>query len=295
MLANALAGLVAEDENLVFHYCDSRSFLSLLENGCLWASDLRSMNDPREIGDGKRILDSFLQGLEFAVGSPNDEFRKQVLERLKLVESLTRSFCTSFTGLKDDLYSWLNYGDKGAGFCIGFRRDYFSDILWHNVTYSDQQYRAKVKKIWASSLTNYAGCAADDEEAKKSVISRATFELQDSYSAFKHASWAAENEMRLLFPVIRTEDDKEFRIFGFYEDYIKGGKVRYRSTHRGIRPYLTVSVKEHMIDDVLVPSAIAQVILGPNNMSEIEVVESVLAEAGFAALKIDKSDCKFVV
>ena len=38
-----------QDDGLLYHYCSMNTLVSIVENQCVWFSDLNYMNDPSEI------------------------------------------------------------------------------------------------------------------------------------------------------------------------------------------------------------------------------------------------------
>ncbi len=82
-MKNALAKVsIDHNDPVVYHYCSSMAFESIIESGCFWATDLRSMNDPREVKSSISTVLKFLEDMRFIEGSPSAE----------LLDHTTRAF-----------------------------------------------------------------------------------------------------------------------------------------------------------------------------------------------------------
>ncbi|MGI3168625.1 DUF2971 domain-containing protein [Pseudooceanicola sp. C21-150M6] len=291
MSGNALAGYLNMSQPVCYyHYCDAHAFLQIIQNKAIWASDLKYMNDPREVGESFRIVAEFLEGMDFDARSPNGNFLSGLRDHFNGLRESTRIFGCSFSKKADDLYSWLNYGSKGVGFSLGLDRDYFMN-LWTDVVYDTKDFQDKIEKIWQDGVLKFSG-AAEDEERRVAVYTT-SYRLQEASAAFKHTSWRAEDEVRLTSLVWGPENsDSPMSILGggVYEI---NGTVKYRSSKRGIVPFVNLRLDAEDYGGQKLSQSIAEVIVGPNNKTDIGVLRSLLVENGFTGVRIRKSNCEF--
>lgn len=285
MPENSLALLLKEE--IVYHYCSSSAFESIIENRCIWAADVRAMNDPREVKSSFQTVASFLEGLSFAEGSISAELLRDVKNRFEAYNKFSRFFCSSFTYSNDDLYSWLNYASRGHGFAIGIKKSFFSDFYWRDITYNDSIFREKLTRIWDESIGKAAGGANLGELCADAAIA-----LQKACVSNKHSSWSNENEARIILPMLLVKKDTgKYFDLDIVKEILKSPEVRYKSSQYGLRPYVEISLQEAAEGSQ--SSAIAEVIIGSNNYTSEEVVEAFLAANRFTAARVTRSKCEF--
>lgn len=108
-----------EQPNTLYHYTSNNAFISIIEMKKIWLSDLRLSNDTSE---GKYAFNLVKEILE----------EYNVLMNPRLINIMGRAstafgFC--FTGNGDILSQWRAYSLDARGICIGFRREFFVDLL----------------------------------------------------------------------------------------------------------------------------------------------------------------------
>ena len=121
------------NDRILYHYCDTSTFLNIIKKKQLWMTDISKSNDYDEM----RILlpdifDYIVNAYERTpfvfnyVGKKGLDAIKQVVddtERLinKAFErGRTTSFVVCFSEYGDSLGQWRGYGDDGNGISIGF-------------------------------------------------------------------------------------------------------------------------------------------------------------------------------
>ena len=283
---NALSSF--SSDTTVYHYCDSEAFLGLVENGEVWASDLRAMNDPRESLDGHDQITSILEEQEAADGSVLDEFNQAVSQKIGDFKSNLRFFVSSFTYNRDDLYSWQNYSSKGQGFAIGFKKKLFgSDLV--DVIYTQGDFREKIRSLLVEGQTKFTG--AGDEKAKSSALFNTALRMSIQTASFKHHSWKMENEARLVLPMFYSPiGSPAYSWLGANEG--PSANAKFRATRFGIRPYLAKSLHDSGSGGDR-NSAISEVVIGPNNPTDMEVASACLKTYGLENVVASKSKCEF--
>lgn len=110
---------------IVYHYTDTQAFKGVVENGALWATDFRYLNDSGEL---VYTWAAFVQRLDQLVDQPGDhaEAYRAQLEALTLMNARDLMqfddgvFVACFTELPDEVTQWTGYGDKGRGLALGF-------------------------------------------------------------------------------------------------------------------------------------------------------------------------------
>jgi hypothetical protein len=295
-LSNALASLmIGGYDQIVYHYCGPSVFESIVESRCIWAADLRSANDPREVRDGGSAVKEFLSKSSYPEGSVSNTFVRNVSSSFDQFSSELRFFASLFTYEKDHLYSWLHYGGRGQGLAIGIRKAAFPAYRWNDITYDRAAFDASIQSIWRAGLEAYAACVTDPEKLQREHFT--AIEFLEAVGAYKHFSWASEREARLSIPVFLSRKDgrAEFQAISSLHDYIVDGKIDFRSHARGIRPFARMRLDHEDIMEDDRSRAIAQVIIGPNSAVQGEVVEAFLAANGYTDFIVENSACQFTL
>ncbi len=104
------------DTKIAYHYCGAQALLSIVQNGSVWASDLRCMNDTRELEHGMALI------REAAKGHSTDVEGTKIFEAALAHKTFSDQviFAASFSEDRDVLSQWRAYADDGAGYAIGF-------------------------------------------------------------------------------------------------------------------------------------------------------------------------------
>lgn len=113
----------------VYHYCSVETFLSIIQNSCLWMGNVRHSND---LTERVPLINALCRQLTDAI-SPNlsssDSARlKEIMTQFQEDAQGTYNPCyaTCFSFQPDLLSQWRGYADNGAGVAIGFHGDYFA-------------------------------------------------------------------------------------------------------------------------------------------------------------------------
>jgi hypothetical protein len=110
---------------VLYHYTDAPGFAGIVQQGELWATDVRFLNDPLEL---KYAWDEFLSALE-AHKKEKPQYSDAydaVLQAISNVKAINpdaiedRIFSTSFSEDGDELNQWDRYADHAKGMALGF-------------------------------------------------------------------------------------------------------------------------------------------------------------------------------
>jgi hypothetical protein len=105
---------------IVYHYTDDKGLRGILESGCVWLTDIFSLNDPSELRHGLSRIVAILNE-KAASGPPESQQFAEMFRSLD--QGLSRSahyFVCSFSETGDDLGQWRAYADNGRGYALGF-------------------------------------------------------------------------------------------------------------------------------------------------------------------------------
>lgn len=166
---------------MLYHYCATETFLSILRHRSIWMSSLNLTNDSTE---GKVMIRSILRYAALrGVYNGLERWLEQALGMINAGE--TFGFCLSEQS--DLLSQWRGYADDGRGVSIGFRTGYLTDCA-----------NASLRQNMGADSFRLEGVIYDDEQ-----------QLEDGRDPFDRLHPLAMNA--LYRPQGETEDGAKAR------------------------------------------------------------------------------------
>ena len=135
-----------QDDGLLYHYCSMNTLVSIVENQCVWFSDLNYMNDPSEIflkniNFPGILLDTYQKepfDFEFEHNGVKNSFEDyltpSIIENtlMKGGQHNNSLFAFCLSDKCNDLSQWRLYGDNGKGVCLGFKKAKIEKFIKEN-------------------------------------------------------------------------------------------------------------------------------------------------------------------
>lgn len=284
---------------ILYHYCSTQTFHSILDTGTLRLSSLTQSNDYLE---GKLVAESVAR-IAKSEGLADDETARIQDEIARLESTFSGlGFCLSEEG--DLLSQWRGYAVDGTGVAIGFEEDYLEWLAGANadekmpsirlarVEYELEAHDGLVRETyqemkrlmesgdWARKNA-IADLLAEDAEtsskvSKKAVsanmnISLAALRFLDHLYLLKSPGFREEREWRLISHLIADTQ----------------GRIGYRPSGNQLIPYRTCK----MGDPGQTP--ISRVVLGPKHKTPTSVVESFLRQANLGDITVSRSSTSY--
>jgi Protein of unknown function (DUF2971) len=277
---------------ILYHYCSSSTFDSIIKNRSIWLSALSLSNDALE---GKLVRQTFQRLIQ------KDQIQDVIAQHIHLTFDIISDrfdalgFCLSQNG--DLLSQWRGYADA-YGFSIGFSKlylDKLSDPVFNEsgnlrlnkVKYSSVEHEAAIKPIYDKvqheikmghftkpvspffGMRTAADIKAETEEYNASIDKLVTTILLSVGSMFslKSDAFEEESEWRLTSLVM----------YKYETNY------SIRATRDKLIPYRACRLKELGIPPIV------EVVIGPKNSTPIEVVESYLSSLGYSNVAVRRS------
>ncbi|MCX8287921.1 DUF2971 domain-containing protein [Enterobacter pseudoroggenkampii] len=272
----------------IFHYTDLNGFKGIVENSCLWATNIHFMNDKNEYTHGIlcfRNALKYLEGSELSNAleislksaiSKYDDYELMKHEAARHVYSI--SFCRGI----DKLSQWRGYGNSQGislefdefALIDGVEKD--SAFFRHgDVIYTDEKNTVEVNKKIIDFFSEFSDYFLKDKKNEGSRYSNsftrfitANLLMESSIPFLKNYGFSEENEFRFVFS----------RGIGM-------PKVNFRVGAYGLIPYLNIRMK----DDKKLP--IAKVVIGPAKDKEMIYlgVRMILDANGYNDVQIEFS------
>jgi hypothetical protein len=143
------------------------------------------------------------------------------------------------------------------------------------VRYDNEALRTKIRTI----LDHYVSGLED-----KNNVLECAFRLRDLTFLFKNPTFQEENEWRISYsPIITAHLEKQdLQIIGMLRE------LKFRASRYGVLPYFEMPFRENAPGD-----AIAEVVVGPKNLSAEGLVNMVLLSLGYRGVSVRRSSASY--
>ena len=200
----------------IIHYTDANAVYSILRNGRIWLTDLRFLNDSRELHDGVDILSKALEAPEFGVFT-NHEYKDASIEYLRSAFSDTVTygideepiFVFSFSRRENLLSQWRAYGSYAIEFDAKVFTEEISGVRQCVYVQKEKKDTAKIAVTRALNIisqdmgNNGGGLSTKSLDALGDLIELA--------ATFKDKGFSEEEEFRVISQAGEGDDSIKFR------------------------------------------------------------------------------------
>ncbi|TGQ08701.1 MULTISPECIES: DUF2971 domain-containing protein [unclassified Mesorhizobium] len=283
---------------ILYHYCSTETFWSIISNQSIWLSSLSLSNDTME---GKWLVKVFGELLR---DEKISEYKtNKMLFHIQGLSDFADGlgFCLSEAG--DMLSQWRGYASNASGMCIGFGKDELAAVsakyrvtdgkgfIVSKVEYSESKQRELLQPVLAKlkdlaekgafdvprNLLMEAGMTQEEKEQKEALRAELfneflyeTLTLLNHLYQVKNPAFSEELEWRLVSFLTGSDHD-----------------CKFRATTDRIIPYREFSLK--LPDN----AAIKEVIIGPRNISSVDLIKKLLAKHDLHDVKVSRSEATY--
>lgn len=285
--------------SILYHYCSSETFVSLAQNKSIWLSSLTLSNDSLE---GRLVNETVMR---LAARDKLDlRSQEKLRESLEFIERFFDGlgFCLSEDG--DLLSQWRGYADDAKGVALGFNRAYLETLSNSSLGQSSAGFA--LHKVEYEQVAQEALVEPTYRELRQLIAAgafrpRGTFSLLDTRTPDEKETddkriGAAHRDLilrlldflpmlfRLKFDAFKEE--KEWRLVSMlvgkrFED------CQFRALPGKVIPY-----RWFALQPLDVP-ILTEVVLGPRHQTPIEVIESLLVQAGLSGTAVRRSRASY--
>lgn len=247
-LAKAIAATRRSIKNIT-HYTSIEGFRSIIENNQLWASNIRFLNDKREMDFGLEAAVAFLREQDENAGgsSVKNSAIKEASARIR-ARGIPSAYACCFCTRRDNLSQWRGYSTGGQGisivFEIGKLEQHFKSYgaIIAEVAYGADATKRRLKEEFEKYVTSTSGDLFSYGTLSASDLENLILSLSPQ---FKHKSF---------------EDEREWRVI--VNGPQKTGDLCYRTKDNVLVPYIRLGEPN-------LPLPIEQVIIGPGKDMDI--------------------------
>jgi len=275
------------EPSILYHYCSNSAFHSIMSQRRVRLSLLSMSNDTKE---GQHILD--LAGRIFP-----DTFahRNDALEQLKQVISRVSAigFCLSADG--DVLSQWRGYADNAQGVALGFdfaalkaatEQESEDGIIVRiaSVAYSSKALETAMKPYVQPVIEHYESGAMRQPRLSTLLMKMTNEEMEEDkqrymgehkklfYMLFDIANYAYMIKANFFI------EEQEWRIIGHLTNLmgvLALPSVQFQASAEKLKPFRDFPLRG------FAPSMVKEVVLGPRNQTQVEVMRLFLDGLGF--------------
>lgn len=232
-----------------YHYTDAAGLLGIIQNGRMWATDIRFLNDPSE---GAFLPERLLELMRSKAGGVTDAELKVingVEAALRHPRSQSGTYCVSLSANGDLLSQWRGYGGFGKGYAVGLNLGYSYPhpqiAQFYDVVYGDQG----LEEL-AIDLLDLFVVASD--KWRDQMYEEWAYTLGVLAKSFKNSSYEEEQESRLVCS--KVEEGKDL--------FTHELPLMFRTKGSDVIPYIPMSLTPLQAKEVpRLP--IERIIVGP--------------------------------
>jgi hypothetical protein len=268
----------------IYHYTDLNGLIGIIENQCLFSTNIGFVNDNKELIYGREfILRTIPQLKNTLTEYIKPELIDAIVDSLNSIQ-IPEFYTTCFSKEKDLLSLWRGYADNGQGIAIGFysglRNSINQMLQGSHVKYDTKIQKAYLKEILKISLSfiiekkiEHKLTEEEFELVTKKIISNIILE---DFLTFKDKGFKEENEYRYIVGSQYIKNDKK-------------NKIHFRTNGKFLIPYIKLEAKA----GELLP--INEIIVGPCNYQSTlkRGIIRLLIENGYNNVPINFSDVPF--
>lgn len=331
LLTNEYLNYSPKVPKILYHYCSTHAFLSIIKNSNLWLADASKTNDETELiglfENISNIIDDIL--LQY-----KSIFTEETILQAKICSELviknlisgeapivknSKNLLICFSEARDLLSQWRAYSNNGQGLAIGFNSEYLKEFVsstsygFTKVIYNKKDSNRLLYKGMCEQLKWSIQDALDEKnhlnaQALLLNLSQVIFSIFQEGFVFKHNSFSEEREWRIMkrFTSSNFDDSDGADDYGYAEfldgifranpDYCSSfsrSELKYRSIEDDIRTYIELGFEK------IKSKFIKEIIIGPKcNISELDI-KLMLTQFGYIddiysdAIKITQSNAPY--
>lgn len=204
---------IGTQAEVLYHYTSAKGLLGILQSSRLHATDVRYMNDERELAHGLELVSESFEEWRTQQKTP---LRHKILRGINLKSLISRYdiYAHCLSANRDQLSQWRGYAAEGTGYAIGFMRTGLEELTVEDTSVPAILVRMDYSSNAEGTIAYLEGILLGHEEAEKEgkpftmASSRRMIEeilLAESLK-FKNSAFVEEKEWRLCSLVPKTSD-----------------------------------------------------------------------------------------
>ena len=269
---------------VLYHYCSTSTFLSIIQRRCLWLSDINTMNDYGEMHWSYAL---FIEAANTILDVVGTDFVDEVDKIIHQGQTRILPMLCAFSTDGDVLSQWRAYAEDGSGVAIGFNSAKIAGLSVRvaSIEYSREKQIGHFRSWLLAMHEVYNGIT--EEKRKKFLFDKCAYFSVDM-AFFKNPAFAEEKEVRILraIPVNHDGNGWSLRDSGGTGERVSRKKlpILFRAARNGgVISYVEMPL--HGLGNDL----IVEVVVGPKSANNGVEISMALNAAGFTGHNIRHS------
>lgn len=242
-------------DELIWHYTDQNGLIGVMKSGKVRASNAFYLNDFQEVTHGKNLILNWYDIKKAGISKTDplaalyQEFVESIEVSIRISDLVDQPYVSCFSSREgEDLLSqWQAYGKGGFGYSLGFNpkeiAENCQDAKLFRVIYDETKQKEIVEQVLEEyyhelyKILNSTNGLTQHESFVDFKHSVAKF-IHVCVCCFKHWSWTAEHEYRLLSLIAPFESSKNSKIFN---------DIQFSGTDLGaIKPFIDLNITKEI-------------------------------------------------
>ncbi|MCD8299703.1 MAG: DUF2971 domain-containing protein [Clostridiales bacterium] len=270
-----------DDNTVLYHYTDFSALGGILSTAELRLNNILNMNDASEMslfmnGLCKAVSDRFQHDGDYIKAN----WTKKLFSAEQEQEFAYSAYAACFSRYRDDAAQWERYANRGKGVCIGFQYDLFQEMVMEPLSLQAVFYQDDMAEHEMVDTLYHLIKKHKDSSTISAELREAMNHAWASSAAFKHPSFACENEVRLV-------------VSPFEKGYFNV-QPRYHVARERIKKYYPVDLKKLCRNvGIELEDVVTEIIIGPESTQSVPILQDYLKDLGYKKLceRVAHSDC----
>ncbi|MCC8126128.1 MAG: DUF2971 domain-containing protein [Clostridiales bacterium] len=261
-----------DSKDILYHYTDFAALDGILSNSELRLNNVLNMNDASEMVLFMNSLRKTVAGMFRDSGDQERaEWTEKIFSEEKEQEFVFSAYAACFSRYRDDAAQWERYANRGHGVCIAFREDLLrkmavGPLSLQTVFYQDEVTGHELVEILYQLIRRNKSPLNMTQEIRE-TLNRAWA----ASAAFKHPSFASENEVRLVVSPFEH---------GYFDV-----QPRYHITKERIKKFYPLNMQELCRTAGTKPEDVfVELIIGPESTQSLPILQDYLMDLGYATM-----------
>jgi Protein of unknown function (DUF2971) len=242
---------IVDDPETLYHYCSFKSFLGIVNNSELWASDFRFMNDSRDFRHGIDVFRKVTSSENIADSASLQLLTRKILQLVEAEDSCV--YVASLSARSDDNSQWSRYAHEN-GVAIGFNRlrleRLFQDAFFD---FGRVEYNLKRQADVIGDFVNrffklYGAATLTSEDINRISLARLS-NLVPFIATCKDPAFVTECEWRASAFTVAS-----------------ASRERFRATTQGLVPYVAIKLIDSSSESL--DGLFNEIVVGPGRFCD---------------------------
>lgn len=269
--------------DILYHYCSSEAFHSIIKLKSIRLSSVLLSNDYREGEVFGCLFNEFVMRASFSEAE-----KERIYSCYENEKNGTDFMAFCLSEKKDMLSQWRGYADNAYGFSLGFNKKELEKklglfgegeiaVVLRKVLYSCKEHDRIVKEI-VNKLRRDIKFGSCIKNSGEGAVDLSGLMIWANTIASLHRAYLIKSKA--------FEEEVEWRIISSRKCCFDDDMLKYSVHKDKIVPYYELPIKDSV-------RCLSSVCIGPKNMTPVNVIRQYLQQSGFGHVDVKKSEASY--